>query len=327
MRYVVFGAGAVGGAIGGLLHRAGHEVALVARGDHLEALRRDGLRVMTPDWDDTLRIRVGASVAEVGVAAGDVIIVATKSQHAQDALRTIAAQAPPGVAVACAQNGVESERMALRRFAHVLGMFVFFSATHLAPGTVQLPCAPTIGVLDVGVYPRGSDDRARTLATHLGEAGFASRAVPDVMRWKHAKLLGNLGNAVEAALRVEDRDPEFVRTARDEALACYTALGISHTPHEEMRERARAIPPLRPVGGQDRRGGSTWQSLARGTGSVEVDYLNGEIVLMGRLAAVPTPMNETLQRVVNAMARDGREPATMTAAELRAELSVTLATP
>ena len=325
MRYVVFGAGAVGGAIGGLLHRAGHDVALVARGAHLDVLRRDGLRVMTPDWDDTLRIPAGASLAEVGVASGDVVIVATKSQDSEDALRSIAAQAPPGVAVACAQNGVESERIALRRFAHVLGMFVFFAATHLAPGTVQLPCAPTIGVLDVGVYPRGSDERARTLAAHLAGAGFASRAVPDVMRWKHAKLLGNLGNAVEAALRVEDRDAEFMRSARDEALACYTALGVACATAEEMRERARAIPPFRPVGGEDRRGGSTWQSLARGAGSVEADYLNGEVVLMGRLAAVPTPMNETLQRVVDSMARDGRQPASMTASEMRAELAATLA--
>jgi 2-dehydropantoate 2-reductase len=65
-------------------------------------------------------------------------------------------------------------------------------------------------------------------------------------------------------------------------------------------------------------GGSSWQSLARGTGSVEADYLNGEIVLLGRQYGVPTPVNETLQRLANTAARERRSPGSMTVAEVTA---------
>jgi 2-dehydropantoate 2-reductase len=64
----------------------------------------------------------------------------------------------------------------------------------------------------------------------------------------------------------------------------------------------------RPVEGRPRAGGSSWQSLARGTGSIEADYLNGEIVLLGRLYAVPTPVNELLQQLANVAARERARP-------------------
>ena len=82
---------------------------------------------------------------------------------------------------------------------------------------------------------------------------------------------------------------------------------------------------MRPVDGRNRGGGSTWQSLARGAGSVEVDFLNGEIVLLGRLHAVPTPVNAMLQRVVKRMAREGRAPGSMTEEELERELRASVA--
>ncbi len=79
---------------------------------------------------------------------------------------------------------------------------------------------------------------------------------------------------------------------------------------------------LRPVGGQRRGGGSSWQSLARGTRRIEADYLNGEVVLLGRLHGVDTPVNEVLQRVANCLARQERPPASMSLEELMAELAL-----
>jgi 2-dehydropantoate 2-reductase len=69
-----------------------------------------------------------------------------------------------------------------------------------------------------------------------------------------------------------------------------------------------------------RLGGSTWQSLARESGSAEVDYLNGEIALLGRLHGVPTPLNDLLQRLVTEYARDRRKPGELTPSRLRALL-------
>jgi 2-dehydropantoate 2-reductase len=76
------------------------------------------------------------------------------------------------------------------------------------------------------------------------------------------------------------------------------------------------------VPGHDRRGGSSWQSLARGLGSVETDYLTGEIVLLGRLHGVPTPANELLQRLANEMAAERRRPGSVPERDVLARLGV-----
>ena len=77
---------------------------------------------------------------------------------------------------------------------------------------------------------------------------------------------------------------------------------------------------MQPIGGERRGGGSSWQSLARGTGAIEADYLNGEIVLLGRRHGVPTPVNAALQRVANRMARERIPPASLTLEEIGREI-------
>ena len=80
---------------------------------------------------------------------------------------------------------------------------------------------------------------------------------------------------------------------------------------------------IRPIDGQRRGGGSTWQSLARGLASVETDYLNGEIVLLGRLHGVPTPANELMQRLTAQAARDGIEAGSVDPDALVSQLALT----
>ncbi|WP_433242921.1 ketopantoate reductase family protein [Streptosporangium sp. CA-135522] len=82
MRYIVVGAGAVGGTIGGRLFQSGHEVLLVARGAHHDALRRDGLRLVTPDSTETLPVPV--TDEPVRLRGDDVLILAVKSQDRLD---------------------------------------------------------------------------------------------------------------------------------------------------------------------------------------------------------------------------------------------------
>ena len=325
MRYVVLGAGAIGGAIGGLLHRLGREVVLVARGEHLRALQRSGLRLLTPDSDDTVRVTAVADAAGASLRSGDTVILATKTQDTETVLRALATAAPPGITVVCAQNGVENERLALRRFAHVLGMHVVVAAAHLEPGVVEVSLAPVHGVLDVGVYPRGVDAAVQSIVEDLNAAGFDARADADVMRWKHDKLLGNLGNALEASLGNGELPKDLLSRAKEEGRACYSALGISVPSREEKAERFSRLTPLRPIGGASRRGGSTWQSLAKGSDSVETDYLNGEIVLMGRLSGVATPLNEALQRVMQRMSRDQLAPGSLTEDDIERELALVAA--
>lgn len=312
MRYVVYGAGAVGGTIGGRLHAAGRDVVLIARGEHLAALQADGLLLQSPDGEQRLAVAAVASPAEARIAYDDVVILCTKTQDTEAALIELAACASRSLAVVCAQNGVENERLALRRFPHVYAMLVFLPSQHLSPGVVAAASAPIAGVLDISSHPAAAPDaRAASIAADLVAAGFASRATERIMDWKHRKLLSNVGNAIDALAGPDARGGDLHGEARAEALACYAAAGIVLPSEAEEMERRAAMSAPRPIPGNARDGSSSWQSLARGAGSIEADWLNGEIVLLGRLHGVPTPVNAALQRIANRFARERLAPGSL----------------
>jgi 2-dehydropantoate 2-reductase len=309
MGFVVLGAGAIGGAIGGRLHRAGHAVTLVARGAQLEAIRTRGLELQTPDEDVTLPVPAVGSAAEARIGPDDVVILAVKSQDTVAALNELAAAAP-GAAVVCAQNGIANEGAALRRFERVYGMYVYLTAQYLTPGVIQVYCDPVAGMLDVGRYPYGTDETAEAIVSALTSAGFASQIAEDVMRMKRTKLLGNLVNAIQVVCGGDDGDAvgELLARAREEAEACFIAAGVDWAPWAQVRPRGAEVSEPRAVHGSEHRFSSSWQSLQRGTRRIEVDYLNGEVVLLGRLYGVPTPVNAEVQRLANRIARDGAAP-------------------
>jgi 2-dehydropantoate 2-reductase len=322
VRFVIIGAGAVGGVVAGRLAGAGADVALVARGAHLEAIRRDGLLLRQASGDSVHRLPAHANPAEVDWRPGDVAVLGVKSNDTQGVLE----QLPRDVPVVCLQNGVANERAALRLFPDVYGICVMLPSGHLEPGVVIAQCAPAPGILDIGRIPGGVDELSGEIAAQLVKAGFVSQPRPDIMRRKYTKLLMNLGNAVEALCgRVEGID-EVAALLRAEGETVLRAAGIAYATAEEDAERRGDILRQVPVAGQIRGGGSTWQSLARGTGSVEADYLNGEIVLLGRLHGVAAPANETARRLVREAARRGDAPGALTPAELLAAISEPRAT-
>lgn len=325
-RYVVFGAGGIGGTVGVCLAEAGHDVVLVARGAHRDAIATSGLRLETPERTVTLRLPVTDDVSTIGLGAepgADVVLLATKSQDTATACTALAAAARHPVPVVSLQNGVVNESIVLRWFPDVYGVPVMCPALHLEPGVVQASSAPITGMLDVGRYPHGVDDRAEETAAAFRSATFDAVALPDVMAWKWRKLFNNCLNAVEALTgalaRGSDETVEVIRLVTAECERVTSAAGVAVTPRDEEAARRRGVMNIQPVQGVDRPGGSTWQSLARGT-DVETDYLNGEIVLLGRLHGVPTPVNEWLQRTVRAAAARGDGPGSMTIGDVLAEL-------
>ena len=317
-RFVVYGAGAIGGVIGARLHQRGHEVTLVARGAHYEAVRDRGLTLVMPGGEhETLEIpvvdRVGAALPDEETA----VLLAMKSQDTELALRDLAACAPPDAPVVCVQNGVDNERMALRRFPSVYAVCVMCPAAHLEPGVVEVGAAPVHGIFDLGRYPAGVDERAESVAAALTDAGFLSEPRPDAMAWKYSKLLGNLGNAIVALSGRAAAAGELGRLVRSEAEDVFRAAGIDFVPLESFRERSKL---LRYVPDPER-GNSSWQSLARGTRSIEADFLNGEIVLLARLHGLGAPMNACVQRLAMRFAASGAEPGTVPAEDVLAAVT------
>ncbi|MEV1332775.1 ketopantoate reductase family protein [Micromonospora costi] len=310
MRYLIIGAGAVGGTIGGRLADAGYEVTLVARGPHLAAIREHGLTLRQPEQERSLRLPATDGPDGRPLPADTVLVLTVKSQDTEAALATWVDAPVAGGGTAgerlplfTAQNGVANEPAALRLFARVHGVCVWLPATHLEPGVVVANGHPHPGVLHLGRFPSGSDDTDRAVAAELDAAGFVAPVRDDVMRWKYGKLLGNLGNGVQALFgRAYPED--LAERVRAEGEAVLAAAGIAHTDRAEEAAARGDLVQHRPVGGEPRAGGSTWQSLARGAGSAETDHLNGEIVLLGRLHGVPTPANAAVQQAVRRAVRE-----------------------
>ena len=318
MRYVVYGAGAVGGVIGANLHRGGVHVTLVARGAHLAAIRERGLRLDTTLGSDRVEVRAVGAAADVDWAPDSAVLLCVKSHQTAAALDDLAAHAPPNTPVVSVQNGVANEQAILRRFARTYAVCVMLPSAHLEPGIVAQKCHPTPGILDVGRFPGGVDPVAETIAGDLRRGGFESVPRPDIMAWKHRKLIRNLPNGIDAVCAPGDGVDELVARATAEGERVLLAAGIPVVTEAEDDERRGDI--LRSTRGPWQPGGSTWQSMRRGGGSVEIDYLSGEVVLLGRLHGVPTPVNGLLQQVTSELARAGGEPRSIPAGDLLARL-------
>jgi 2-dehydropantoate 2-reductase len=194
---------------------------------------------------------------------------------------------------------------------------------HLEPGVVQAHSAGATGILDLGRFPDGTDEVDESLAAALRDSRFESVPRPDIMRWKYRKLVNNLGNAVQA-LCGRGLDSSSARQTLDlltaEAEAVFAAAGIDPVTDQEDDVRRGDHLRLRPIGDQPRAGGSTWQSLTRGSG-VETDFLNGEIALLGRLHGVPTPANERIQGLMAGASAQGRAPGFLSVSDLLAALT------
>lgn len=318
MRFVIYGAGGIGGTIGARLHQAGHDVVLIARGEHARVMRDQGLELVSPAGAVRLNLPVVTHPRDAGITGDDVVLLAMKSQHTAVALEDLERSTDADVAVVCAQNGVANERMALRRFGRVYGMLVHLPASYLQPGQVVTHAAGRGGILDTGCYPGGVDDACRAITGALEAAGFSARPEPAIMRLKYAKLLMNLGNALQAATEFRGDSAAVSRMLKREALACFAAAGIDCATVEEVERRHEGVYRYEDVPGHPRGGGSSWQSVVRGTGNIETDYLNGEIVLLGRLHGVPTPANRVCQRLAWRILREGLAPGAFDAADVLA---------
>ncbi|MCY3626426.1 MAG: ketopantoate reductase family protein [Gammaproteobacteria bacterium] len=294
MRFIVFGAGGVGGSIGARLHLKKYDVVFIARGTHGEILQSDGLRFVSPAHDVRVQVPTVLHPRDVDWRDEDVVLLCVKSQQTEAALGDLRAASHDAIPVICCQNGVANESMALRNFSHVYAMCVMLPAEHLEPGTVISFADSAAGSLNMGRFPSGTDETANAVTAALRVAGFLSEADATVMRFKYAKLLMNLGNGVQAACGEWSHD--IGETLKNEALTVLEAEGIDVATFEDL-ESIRKFNRGVPMQGFKRHGGSSLQSILRATGNIEVDYLNGEIVALGRKHGIPTPANLAVQRV------------------------------
>jgi 2-dehydropantoate 2-reductase len=337
-RYVIVGAGAIGGTVGGVLTRANVPTVLVARGRHAETLAATGLMLRTPDGIFHTSVTAVSDAEQLRLTPDDVLVFATKTQQLDVALQQWADQpvhGPDGIVgtagdvlpALTALNGVVAEEKALRYFRRVFGICVWLPAVHLEAGEVIVRSWPTVGQFHIGRWPADlsdDDDLLRALNTTWTAAGIRVNVVDDVAPWKYNKLISNLGNAVGALASEGANLSRIVQVLRAEAEHVLRHAGIEFVSFEVSTAARVDGPTPRPVPGADTgASNSTWQSLSRNTGDVETDFFNGEIVRIAHQHGITAPINGALARLARDAVRNSSGPGHYSADQLTELLGIT----
>ncbi|MBI3914128.1 MAG: ketopantoate reductase family protein [Chloroflexi bacterium] len=321
MRFIIYGAGGIGCVIGGHLFRQGFEVALVGNAQNMDAINARGLKLVTGDASYMLKIPAFKTAGELlPFRDDDAVLLCAKSQHTVKCLGQLKnAGAPRSLPIFCVQNSIVNEALATRAFDRVYGVMIMIPAIFMTPGEVINPIVRRNGVIEIGRYPRGADDLCHPIADALRRAGFFVNVNDAVMMSKAAKCLLNLGNAFDAISDDKGDGRAFMQAVREEAMQVWRAAGIEWEEREQFQKRVRSEYGERrvPAGFENlEKRSSSWQSLARGTGNIEAEQLNGDVVMLGKSLGIETPYNQLLWRLADEMAARGEKPGKYSVDEL-----------
>lgn len=295
MRIVALAAGGVGGYFGGRLAAAGHDVTFLARGAHLAAIRRDGLRIDSVLGDLHLpSVKATDDAAEVGAA--DIVLFAVKLWDTEIAGEFAKPLIGAQTRVITLQNGVDAvERLTpILGPEHVVGGVAYIAAMIGAPGLIQH--TSRFAMIRCG-RPKGAPADPQLAAfVETGRAAGIDIALSDdieVERWKKFVFLSSLASingltrqAIGPVLADPDTRAFFVQILR-EVVAVARAKGVA-LPADFADERLRfaeSVPPSMKA--------SMLHDLERGN-RIELDWLTGKVVALGRELGVPTPASEAV---------------------------------
>lgn len=285
------GAGAVGCYYGGMLARAGHDVVLIARASHVDAIRGGDLRLEAQSFDE--RIAVQASTDASAVDRAQLVLFCVKSQDTAKAGETMRPHLDRAAQVLSLQNGVDNaERLAGVLGRPVIGTAVYVAAEMAGPGHVRHHGRGELVI--------GASQASDGIAQALRDAGIAVEVSDNIAGVLWAKLVVNCAyNALSALaglpygrLVKQAGIPEVMRDVIDECLAVAHASGVRlpGDMHAASAQIARTMPA---------QFSSTAQDLAKGKKS-EIEHLNGVVVRKGEALGIPTPVNRVLLALVKA---------------------------
>ena len=293
----VMGAGAVGCYYGALLARAGHDVVLIGRAPHVEAVQRSGLRLQTEGLDE--RVRVRASTGADAARGARLVLLSVKSPDTEAAGKALARHLESDAAIVTLQNGVDNAE----RLAATLGRDVIAAVVYVA---VEMAGAGHVRHHGRGELLIGAGPRSEEIAAVFRGAGVPVEISPNVDGALWAKLIVNCAyNALSAISQLPygrlvqgEHVQAVMNDVVQECLAVARAAGVQ--PPGDMPAAVRRIAQTMP--GQY---SSTAQDLARGRKS-EIDHLNGVVVRKGETLGVATPVNRSLLALVKLL--EGKKP-------------------
>jgi 2-dehydropantoate 2-reductase len=290
------GAGAVGCYYGAMLARAGHKVTLIGRPQHVQAVRRAGLRLQTNQSDEFIEVK--ASTEADGVRSAQLVLFSVKSTDTEAAGKAMAAYLDRDAAILTLQNGVDNpERLAAALGRDVIAAVVYAAVEMAGPGHVRHHGR---GELVIGRAP-ASD----AIVAAFGAAGVPVEISDNVAGTLWAKLIVNCAyNALSAITQLpygrlvaSAGVPAVMRDVVDECLAVARACDVQVP--GDMHEATRRIAQTMPA-----QYSSTAQDLARKK-KTEIEHLNGFVVRKGEARGVPTPVNRVLLTLVKVRENHG----------------------
>jgi 2-dehydropantoate 2-reductase len=296
MRVAVFGAGAVGSYLGSRLAAARADVHLIARGAHLEALRNNGLTLVTPDGVTTTSVWATDDPASIGPV--DLVLFCVKSYDTEAAAERLTPLVGPETMVLSIQNGIDNEGKIAARIGeqHVLGAATYILAAIEAPGVVRSgPARLVVGELREGPPTQ----RVLDLVELARAGGIDAIAASDVRKAKWDKYVLLVAfSAVTAATQLPvgpiRRSPAasaMLRSVMEEAWSVGRALGIPLA--DDLVERQHAL-VLRQ---NDEEGTSLRHDLLTGH-RMELEALQGTLRRLGRQTGVPTPWTDAAYAIL-----------------------------
>lgn len=290
MNISVMGAGAVGCYFGGMLARAGHDVILIARPQHVEAISRDGLHMDTKTFDEHVRLKASSDPA--AVKGSQLVLFCVKSGDTASAGEQIKPYVGKDTVVLCLQNGVDNDQRlrTVLTAPEVHGCVVYVGAEMAGPGHIKHHGRGEL-VIEAS---RNIPD----LDKQLIAAGIPTTVSDNVRGMLWLKLILNCAyNAVSAIARKPYGETTFsvgvqdvMRDVIDECLAVAKAEGV--TVRGDVDAAVRSIVEKLP-----QQYASTAQDIMRGK-PTEIDYLNGYVVQRGKALGIRTPANQVLWAMV-----------------------------
>ena len=296
MKVAVMGAGSIGGYFGGMLARAGHDVTLIARGDHLDAIRHNGLIMRTRAGEFTVPCSATDRPAEVGPV--DLALLTTKTYHNVVAVPQMAPMVGPDTAVLCLQNGIDSYVPLVDAFsdATVLPGAAYIEAGRAGPGVVT-QAGDIVRIVTGSI--RGSDpshqQRAEAICAAFRDAGVPAEAEDDIAVTLWTKFLFITTMAGTTSLAREYLRDLLPRTE-------WHTIIVGCMEEIERAGRASGVdlsPTIVPdtldymESAKGAMSASMHADLLAGR-PMELEALNGAVVRAGESAGVATPINDVI---------------------------------
>jgi 2-dehydropantoate 2-reductase len=292
MRFAIFGVGAIGGYFGGRLAQAGEEVAFIARGEHLEALRTKGLRVDSINGDFVLPA-VTATDDPSRIGAVDVVLVGVKTWQVPAAAESMRPLLGEDTLVLPLQNGVEAPAQLAKILGreHVCGGLAKIISYIAGPGHIRHTGAdPYIALGELDNQP---SDRLERLRRALQRSGVSAEIPPDITAALWAKFLfvaswGGVGAITRApigVIRSVSQTRRMLEGSMQEIYEVADALNVNLAP-DAVSAAMGFIDTLPPNGTT-----SMQRDIIENRPS-EIESWTGAVVRFGRDAGVPVPINE-----------------------------------